>query len=67
DPATDVPTTNPAEELLLQAVEKDVLDLFSDEYCNKHLIFSAIETILTKLMPELAQHSVGELMAERGL
>ncbi|KAI5304329.1 hypothetical protein KEM56_006621 [Ascosphaera pollenicola] len=58
-PATD--------ELLLQEIEQSLLDLFSDSYCNKHLIFSIIESLLTDLFPELSEKCVSELMSERGL
>lgn len=53
--------------LCCAAIERDLLDLFADSYCNKHLIYSIVEAVLVKLIPELAEHSVGELMAERGL
>ncbi|GFG00241.1 PXA domain protein 1 [Aspergillus udagawae] len=53
--------------LILQAIERDILDLFADEYCNKHLIYSIIETVLVKLVPELSDHSIAELMEDRGI
>ncbi|KAF7180738.1 hypothetical protein CNMCM7691_010029 [Aspergillus felis] len=53
--------------LILQAIERDILDLFADEYCNKHLIYSIIETVLVKLVPELSDHSITELMEDRGI
>ncbi|KAF3491648.1 uncharacterized protein GIQ15_01165 [Arthroderma uncinatum] len=52
---------------LLSAVEHDLLDLFSDTYCNKHLIYSIVEATLVKLIPEMGEHSVTELMSERGV
>ena len=55
------------QELLLSAIEKDVLDLCSDSYCNKHLMFAIVEAVLVKIIPELAEHGVAELMNERGL
>ncbi|KAI1908466.1 hypothetical protein LOZ65_006637 [Ophidiomyces ophidiicola] len=55
------------DEELLCAIERDVLDLFSDSYCNKHLVYSIVEAVVIKLIPELTEHTVGELMAERGL
>ncbi|KAL4953416.1 PXA domain-containing protein [Aspergillus filifer] len=55
------------ESLLVEAVECDILDLFADEYCNKHLIYSIIETVLAKLLPELSECSIAELMEDRGL
>ncbi|OAL74002.1 hypothetical protein A7D00_2031 [Trichophyton violaceum] len=52
---------------LLSAIEHDLLDLFSDSYCNKHLIYSIVELVLVKLIPEMGEHSVTELMNERGV
>lgn len=54
-------------ESLLSTIETDVLDLCSDSYCNKHLMFAIVETVLVKVIPELAEHGVAELMNERGL
>ncbi|KAL2848642.1 PXA domain-containing protein [Aspergillus pseudodeflectus] len=53
--------------LLLSAIENDILDLFADEYCNKHLIYSVIEAVLAKLLPELSDRSIAELMEDRGV
>ncbi|OJJ47653.1 hypothetical protein ASPZODRAFT_131207 [Penicilliopsis zonata CBS 506.65] len=50
----------------LKAIEEDILDLFADEYCNKHLIYSILETVLAKLLPEMSDRSVTELMEDRG-
>ncbi|OJD15281.1 hypothetical protein AJ78_04466 [Emergomyces pasteurianus Ep9510] len=55
------------QEALLSAIEHDILDLFADKYCNKHLMYSIIESVLVKLLPELSEHGVAELMAERGV
>ncbi|KAL4810720.1 PXA domain-containing protein [Aspergillus unguis] len=55
------------EELLASAIETDILDLFADEYCNKHLIFSIIEAVLAKLLPELSGRSIVELMEDRAV
>ncbi|KAM5430800.1 hypothetical protein McanMca71_005124 [Microsporum canis] len=52
---------------LLSAVEHDLLDLFSDSYCNKHVIYSIVELVLIKLIPEMGEHSVTDLMNERGV
>ncbi|KAF3394632.1 hypothetical protein F1880_005171 [Penicillium rolfsii] len=51
----------------LQAIETDLLDLLADEYCNKHLVYSIIETVLARVLPELTEHSVQDLMEERGV
>lgn len=55
------------EELILSAIERDILDLFADEYCNKHLVYAIIETVLVKLLPEMSEQGVAEMMAERGV
>ncbi|BCS10295.1 hypothetical protein ALUC_31112A [Aspergillus luchuensis] len=64
-------TVSPAdcghEESLLLAAVEEVLDLFADDYCNKHLIYSIIEAILTTLLPELSERSIAELMEDRGV
>lgn len=65
---SETPTTaDEEEELILSAIERDILDLFSDEYCNKHLVYSIIETVLIKLLPEISEQGVSEMMAERGV
>lgn len=57
-----------SEELyLLETIEEELLDLFADEYCNKHLIYSIIETVLSKILPELTERSVLDLMEDRGV
>lgn len=50
---------------ILSEIEEGVLDVFSDEYCNRHLLYSALELILVRLMPELADRGVAELLDER--
>lgn len=59
-------STADAEELL-EAIESDLLDPFSDAYCNKHLIYAIVELVLIKLIPELSEQSVSNLMEERGI
>jgi hypothetical protein len=53
--------------VLLSSIETDILEPFSDEYCNKHLVFSIIETVLVRLLPELSERGITELMEERGV
>ncbi|KAK2062811.1 hypothetical protein LY76DRAFT_504939 [Colletotrichum caudatum] len=50
---------------MLTEIEEGILDVFSDEYCNKHLVYSILELILVRLMPELAEKGVAELWEER--
>lgn len=42
-----------------------LLMVLNDEYCNKHLMYSVLELILVRLMPELSEKGVGELWEER--
>ncbi|KAL1876047.1 hypothetical protein Plec18167_005308 [Paecilomyces lecythidis] len=55
------------ESLLLSAIENEILDPFSSAYCNRHLMFAIIEAILAKLLPELLERDVAELMEDRGV
>ncbi|RAK99043.1 uncharacterized protein BO80DRAFT_426854 [Aspergillus ibericus CBS 121593] len=66
-PSTVPPADGGLEESLLLAAIEEVLDLFADDYCNKHLIYSIIEAILAKLLPELSERSIAELMEDRGV
>ncbi|OJD36313.1 pxa domain-containing protein [Diplodia corticola] len=42
-----------------------LLDVLGDPYLNKHLIFGIIELIVVRLMPEMGELGVDELMDER--
>ncbi|KAM7192533.1 PXA domain protein 1 [Rhypophila sp. PSN 637] len=53
------------DEEILQEIEQGILDVFSDEYCNKHFIYSLLELGLVRLMPELAEKRITELWNER--
>ncbi|KAK3333647.1 PXA domain-containing protein [Cercophora scortea] len=53
------------DEHILAEIETSILDLFDDAYCNKHLVYSIIELVLVRLMPELAEKGVVGLWAER--
>ncbi len=44
---------------------EEVLDVFSDPYCNKHLLYGFVELIIVRLMPEIADKGVNELVQER--
>ncbi|KAK1523325.1 hypothetical protein CPAR01_14178 [Colletotrichum paranaense] len=50
---------------MLAEIEESILGIFSDEYCNKHLVYSILELILVRLMPELVEKGVVELWEER--
>lgn len=51
------------ERMLAEVVE--VLDTFSDSYMNKHLTFGIVELCIVRLMPEIGEMSVRELMETR--
>ena len=44
---------------------EDVLDVFGDSYCNKHLLYGIVELIIVRLIPEMAEKGVEELLQER--
>jgi len=53
------------EEAILEEIERGILDVFSDAYCNKHLVYGIVELILLRLLPELGEKGVSELWSER--
>ncbi|XXH04691.1 hypothetical protein Hte_011113 [Hypoxylon texense] len=53
------------ESRMLSEIETDILDVFSDAYCNKHLVYGILELVLVRLMPELTEKGVIELWEER--
>jgi hypothetical protein len=44
---------------------EELLDCLNDAYLNKHLIFQIVELIVLRLVPELGERGVRELMEER--
>lgn len=50
---------------IISEIETGILDVFSDPYCNKHLMYSALELVLVRLVPELTEKGVVELWEER--
>ncbi|KAK3295973.1 uncharacterized protein B0H64DRAFT_160261 [Chaetomium fimeti] len=52
------------EEILVE-IERGILDVFSDAYCNRHLVYGILELVLARLLPELTEKGVLELWAER--
>jgi hypothetical protein len=56
---------NEQDERILFEIETGILDLFSDPYCNKHLMYGVLELILVRLMPELSEKGIIELWEER--
>ncbi|CAG9937632.1 unnamed protein product, partial [Clonostachys rosea f. rosea IK726] len=60
----DIAMERQDEERMVDQVEC-LLMVFSDEYCNKHLVYGVLELVLVKLMPELIDKGVEELWEER--
>lgn len=54
------------DDIVLQ-IEHDILDVFGDKYMNKHLIYGILELVLVRLVPELQEAGVGDLLLERGV
>jgi hypothetical protein len=52
------------DEALVDEVE-GLLDVLGDAYMNRHLIFGIVELVVVRLMPEMAERGLGELMGER--
>jgi len=50
---------------ILKEIERGILEVFEDGYCNKHLVYGILELVLVRLMPELAEKGALELWAER--
>ena len=59
------PLDDQDEHRILSEIETGILDVFSDKYCNKHLMYSILELVLVRLMPELAERGVIDLWEER--
>ena len=61
----DAGHTDKDEEAILDEIERGILAVFSDAYCNKHLVYNIVELILVRLLPELAEKGITELWADR--
>ena len=55
-----------SEEMLSQ-IEEGILDVFGNIYLNRHLIYNILELAVVRLVPELAESGVAELLADRGV
>ena len=52
-------------EQILTEIE-EILDVFGDSYMNKHFLYSILELIVLRLVPEILDKTPSELLAERG-
>lgn len=46
-------------------VEEGILNVLSDAYCNKHLLYGVVELVVVRLVPEVGARGVRELVGER--
>lgn len=52
---------------LLDQIDQDILAPFSDSYLNRHLIYSVLDLIIAKLVPEMADHDIDRTEYKKGL
>lgn len=57
----------PWRELQLCEIEESILDVFSDDYLNRHFVWGIVEILVGSVVPELKERGVGEVMVERGV
>lgn len=62
----NVDANKEGEDEMLRQVE-DILDVFGDVYCNKHLVYNILELVIVRLVPELGESTPSELLSERGV
>jgi len=55
------------EEVIADEIVEDILNPLDDVYLNKHLAYAILELILVRLIPELAEQPLSDLLAERGV
>jgi len=48
-------------------IEESMLSWTSDVEMNKHLVYSILEHVLVRLVPEMQHKTPSELLAERGV
>lgn len=53
------------EDVMQQKEVERLLDVLGDPYLNKHLIFGIIELVIVRLLPEMGEMGVDDLMDER--
>ncbi|KAE8451216.1 hypothetical protein EG329_004380 [Mollisiaceae sp. DMI_Dod_QoI] len=44
---------------------EEALNVFDDAYCNKHFLYGFVELIIVRLMPEITEKGVADLLEER--
>ncbi|KAH0541348.1 hypothetical protein FGG08_004186 [Glutinoglossum americanum] len=49
----------------LEGAVAEILEIFGDAYCNKHLIYGIVDLVVLRLMPELADERPSVLLKRR--
>lgn len=52
---------------IISTIENELLRPLDDEYLNKHLVYSILELVLLRLLPELDESPISALLTERGV
>ena len=52
---------------MITQIEEEILDVFGNSYMNRHLVYNILELVVVRLVPELVESGVTELLAERGV
>lgn len=55
------------EQAIINDVVENILEPLDDVYLNKHLVYAIVELILVRLIPELEEQPISDLLAERGV
>ena len=63
-PSFQIPDPDPIREAQLADIE-GTLNIFGNQYMNKHLLYSLVELVIVRLVPEMREKSVQELLEER--
>lgn len=50
---------------MLGEVESELLDVWSDGYLNRHVAYQVLELVVVRILPEMAEKGVSELMERR--
>lgn len=50
---------------MLREVESELLDVWSDGYLNRHVAYQVLELVVVRILPEMAEKGVSELMESR--
>ncbi|KAL9042946.1 MAG: hypothetical protein Q9214_003640 [Letrouitia sp. 1 TL-2023] len=55
-----------SEESLIYEIETE-LDIWSDAYLNRHLAYQILELVVVRVLPEIGEKGINELVEARGI